>query len=922
MVINYSRSPLAGALVVTLLVILFGARLVASEQAESTTGYSASFAQLARYDQLVDAKRILEPLQAPEATSPVIVSLEPSSAVLELAYPGADAADVLQPPAALATAESRAVVREEIAAEREWLLSQLGDSGIAVTRRFRYQFGFAAEVSLDVLERLLEHPSVLSIEPDRRLSSRAGADSSEVAHLSALIAHWEAAIDRLDEAPETAARALASRSADQAFVGTEPCDLLLPALAQAAANARSAGLSLFAPAGDDGLCDQLPWPACLSDVAAVGAVYNAGQGLISWCVDSSSCAEKTPVETCESGYRVVEPVLDDWVPAYSNSNEQLTFLAHVDPILTDGLSGTQLAALTAAWATADLQSAARTSTGRYLTPEEARAMLALTGQPITDAKSGITTPRIDLALAFEMLEASAEPYETTSIRANSTQRGIIQPLSEVQHVRDRDPIEGTWRPDVPLLLDEEATTTECLYNDSLWMRGRNLTGVAQYLSCRAMSLGRELAILGGANIRLQAGELIRFQPGFRVKTGARVEVRTQTPTNDSYDDTYNYSTECPASGHTGRIDSWSFYRCECTSYVADKLNEVGLRGGKEFKNSYGFSGVTNKPSCEGKTRWGNASCWDDIAAGLGIPCNDQPQRGSVAWFERPVGHVAFVETVNGDFIDVTEYNWDLDDDGNPGHDFGMRTLERGTDAYPDCFIQIPLAETGPPINDTGIDWCADGNTNFLDCYLVGGYAGQDGGDGRDVTHNDPSDGHAGFSFTKLDDNGNDLLADAADWSCVRDNVTGLIWEVKTDDGGLHDKDDRYNWYNTDPSTNGGFDGYADDDRNICAGYESHDPASYCNTQAFVERVNQRGLCGTRDWRLPSSNELLSIVSNDRNLPAIDTDYFPNTVSSWFWSSSPNAVHSVNAWSVDFRYGYVYDYYKNLGRAVRLVRAGQ
>ncbi|WP_201245704.1 DUF1566 domain-containing protein [Halochromatium salexigens] len=208
-----------------------------------------------------------------------------------------------------------------------------------------------------------------------------------------------------------------------------------------------------------------------------------------------------------------------------------------------------------------------------------------------------------------------------------------------------------------------------------------------------------------------------------------------------------------------------------------------------------------------------------------------------------------------------------------------------------------------PLNDTGIDWCADGNSNFLDCP-VAGYPGQDAEYGRDVTHNNPSDGHAGFSFTKLDADGRDLPADASDWSCVRDNVTGLIWEVKTDDGGLHDKDDRYNWYNTDPSTNGGFEGYADYHGIICDGYDSNDPASYYNTQAFVERVNQRSLCGARDWRLPSRHELLSIVSNDRTGPAIDTDYFPNTVSSRFWSSSPYAYGSHSAWYVNFNHGYV------------------
>ena len=49
------------------------------------------------------------------------------------------------------------------------------------------------------------------------------------------------------------------------------------------------------------------------------------------------------------------------------------------------------------------------------------------------------------------------------------------------------------------------------------------------------------------------------------------------------------------------------------------------------------------------------------------------------------------------------------------------------------------------------------------------------------------------SYTKLDAQGNDLPESATVWAMVRDNVTGLIWEIKTDDGYIHDKDDTY-WF--------------------------------------------------------------------------------------------------------------------------------
>jgi hypothetical protein len=114
---------------------------------------------------------------------------------------------------------------------------------------------------------------------------------------------------------------------------------------------------------------------------------------------------------------------------------------------------------------------------------------------------------------------------------------------------------------------------------------------------------------------------------------------------------------------------------------------------------------------------------------------------------------------------------------------------------PSLLMALPIQAAGP-LNDTGIVTCGDASNNELPCP-VADYPGQDAEYGRDVTHNDPSDGHAGFSFTKLDANGSDLPASATDWSCVRDNVTGLIWEVKTDDGGLRDQDWKYTWYNPD-----------------------------------------------------------------------------------------------------------------------------
>ena len=223
----------------------------------------------------------------------------------------------------------------------------------------------------------------------------------------------------------------------------------------------------------------------------------------------------------------------------------------------------------------------------------------------------------------------------------------------------------------------------------------------------------------------------------------------------------------------------------------------------------------------------------------------------------------------------------------------------------------PISATPEPrLNDTGINFggkYSSGNNSDCSSNIS---APQDCDHGLDAgtTSADDDDGHAGFSYIKLDSDGNALSASATEWSCVRDNVTGLIWEVKTDDDSLHDKDDTYNWYNTNSETNGGSEGYADDDGDICYGYDSANSATFCNTEAFVARVNSAGLCGAHDWRLPNAAELHSLIAHfnvNGNGAYIETAYFPNTVTNIdaYWSDSPAGTHEADeAWRAFFRGG--------------------
>lgn len=215
------------------------------------------------------------------------------------------------------------------------------------------------------------------------------------------------------------------------------------------------------------------------------------------------------------------------------------------------------------------------------------------------------------------------------------------------------------------------------------------------------------------------------------------------------------------------------------------------------------------------------------------------------------------------------------------------------------------------LNDTGITFCSNGNSN-THCPN-NSHPGQDGQYGRDKTANNDNDGHAGFSFTKISSTGKILPANAANWSCVQDNITGLIWEIKTDDGGLHDQNWTYSWFEPNKNINGDDKGYAKGGR--CGA------KSACDTAGFVRAVNKAGWCGAKDWRLPKKSELYSLVDYSQPAPTIDGEYFPNTLAKAFWTST-YAISFYGARSVDFRDGSSKAFAKNNTFPVMLVRGGK
>jgi len=191
------------------------------------------------------------------------------------------------------------------------------------------------------------------------------------------------------------------------------------------------------------------------------------------------------------------------------------------------------------------------------------------------------------------------------------------------------------------------------------------------------------------------------------------------------------------------------------------------------------------------------------------------------------------------------------------------------------------------IPETGQDLCYD-NAGEITCPDSGSaFNGQDG----NYFINPPS-------YTKLDSSGAELPSDASSWAMVRDNVTGLIWEVKkskdgqTDYADPHDADNYYTWFDNDSETNGGDVGTAGD---------------LNDTKDFISSLNNERFGGFDDWRLPTVLEIASIIDYGRYGPAVDPAFFPNIMPAGYWSSVTHASNPSYAWRIDLGSG-IDDYF--------------
>ena len=155
-----------------------------------------------------------------------------------------------------------------------------------------------------------------------------------------------------------------------------------------------------------------------------------------------------------------------------------------------------------------------------------------------------------------------------------------------------------------------------------------------------------------------------------------------------------------------------------------------------------------------------------------------------------------------------------------------------------------------------------------------------------------------------------------------DYDTGLMWEQKTDDGSVHDKDNTYSWTTLSGGTKPNGTAFTD-----FLGMLNDGSSTY---MTIVAGESPSGcFAGHCDWRMPSIGELRTIVLAPDlacDSPCIDQTVFgPTAVDNYTRSATTAPLEPPNeatvAWDIHFFNGGMSGGGKWLAEYVRAVRSG-
>jgi hypothetical protein len=95
---------------------------------------------------------------------------------------------------------------------------------------------------------------------------------------------------------------------------------------------------------------------------------------------------------------------------------------------------------------------------------------------------------------------------------------------------------------------------------------------------------------------------------------------------------------------------------------------------------------------------------------------------------------------------------------------------------------------------------------------------------------------------------------------------------------------------------------------------------FATMNVWIARLNAERFAGYTDWRVPTVQELLTIVDYKRAYPAIDP-LFTLAKDDGYWSATEVVFSMDHAWGVDYTTGRVFFAQKTLTGHVRAVRGG-